>query len=216
MNGYSAVGNAGVFTTAIGIALSTAGNGGVSVPVQTLGGINRIGVITSAPNNLAKVYETVSRMKPADNAGNEVFGRLTESAGAYTLTYFSLVAGVETAYSMPSGVIDIEFNYRFDFHRLPADAIVSLSSRNVAEDVDGAGSGTERGELLTVTALNTLSNLNFTPLSTLRLIVNGQEYDTFGGSSAAFSLSGLTIIWSATNAGFSIDVTDRVVARYNS
>jgi len=219
VNGFSASGTSGVLTTAIGTALSTAGEGGVSVPVQPLGGANTIGVITTVVNNRTEIYGGASKLKLTDASGNEVFGRITEAGGVYTLTYFSLIAGVETAHSMPAAAIDIEFSYRFDFARFPADAAIAVSARNISNDPAGAvGGGTPRGERLTVTGLNTVSNLGFTPLNTanLRLFVNGQQFDTFGGAAAAFSLSGLSITWSAANAGFPLEVADRVTARYFS
>jgi len=220
INGFSASGNTGILTTALGTALSTAGEGGVSVPVQPLGGANTIGVITSGVNNRTEIYGGASKLKLTDASGNEVFGRITEAGGVYTLTYSSLIAGVETAHSMPAAAIDIEFSYRFDFARFPADAAIAVSARNISNDPAGAGggSGTPRGERLTVTALNTVGNLGFTPLNTanLRLFVNGQQFDTFGGAAAAFSLSGLAITWSAANAGFPLEVADRVTARYFS
>jgi hypothetical protein len=218
VNGFSASGTSGVLTTAIGTALSTAGEGGVSVPVQSLGGSNTIGVIVTGANNRTEIYGGASKLKLTDASGNEVFGRITEAGGVYTLTYFSLVAGVETAHSMPAAAIDIEFSYRFDFARFPADAAIAVSARNISNDPAGAGGATSRNERLTVTALNTVSNLGFTPLNaaTLALFVNGQQFDTFGGGAAAFSLSGVAITWSAANAGFSLEVADRVTARYFS
>ncbi len=218
VNGFSASGTSGVLTTAIGTALSTAGEGGVSVPVQPLGGSNTIGVIVTGANNRTEIYGGASKLKLTDASGNEVFGRITEAGGVYTLTYFSLVAGVETAHSMPAEAIDIEFSYRFDFARFPADAAIAVSARNISNDPAGAGGATPRNERLTVTALNTVSDLGFTPLNaaTFALFVNGQQFDTFGGGAAAFSLSGVAITWSAANAGFPLEVADRVTARYFS
>ena len=63
INGYAASGNSGAFTSAISTALSTAGEGGVSMPVQVLGGSNPIGVIVTGTNNLAKIYGNVWLIK---------------------------------------------------------------------------------------------------------------------------------------------------------
>lgn len=70
-------------------------------------------------------------------------------------------------------------------------------------------------EPLTVTGTNTLSALSNTPSSTMMfLYVNGRAF--FSGSpSPAFTFSGTTVSWSATNAKFSLATTDTVFAHYS-
>jgi hypothetical protein len=59
-------------------------------------------------------------------------------------------------------------------------------------------------EQLTVTGTNTLSNLTNTPTGIfIELIVNAATYLPTG-SAPAFSVSGNTVTWNATNAGFSL------------
>jgi len=222
INGFSASGNSSTITTAITTALSTAGEGSTAVPVQAVGGGNTIGVVTSSPNNRVEIYNATSKQKIVDASNNEVYGRLTEATGVYTLSYFVLPSsGTETAFTFASATnIDFEFNYRFPFDRLPADAIVSARARNVSDDPAAiAGGGlTPRAELLTVTALNTVSNLSFVPANSgiINLIVNGESFDSFGGANAPFSVSGQAITWSAANAKMALETTDRVIARYFS
>lgn len=203
-------------TTAITSVLSTAGDGGVSVPLQasSSGGL---GVITTGANNRCEIYDATSKDKILAANGEEVYGRLTESAGVYTLTYFTLPnTGTETSYTFPSGTsIDFEFGYRFDFARLPVDALISMSTRNISDDPSGTGTGAAMfAEQVTVTATNTLAALTKTPTSAsvLELLVNGASQDSF----VDFSLSGKTITWNAGAAGFALATTDRVVARYPS
>jgi hypothetical protein len=70
------------------------------------------------------------------------------------------------------------------------------------------------GEQLTVTGTNALSNTTHTPNGIFtELIVNAATYLPTG-SSPAFSVSGQTISWNATNAGFSISPGDTVIAIY--
>lgn len=222
INGFSASGSSGTVTTPLSTALSTAGEGSTSVPVQAVGGSNTIGVVVASPNNRVEVYSATTKRKIANANGDEVYARLTEATGVYTLSYFVLPAsGTETAFTFASATnIDFEFNYRFSFDRLPADAIVSTRARNVSDDPAAiAGGGlTPRDEFLTVTALNTVSGLSFVPSGTaiVELVVNGESFDSFGGANAPFSVSGQAIIWNAVNARMPLETTDRVVARYFS
>lgn len=85
----------------------------------------------------------------------------------------------------------------------------------------GSGGGssapaTSRAELLTVTALNTVSALTAAPNVTkqVKLNVNGQIVSSLA-SPATFSVAGTTITWSAVNAGYSLVTTDSVVAEYD-
>lgn len=74
----------------------------------------------------------------------------------------------------------------------------------------------ERGqEALTVTSVNTLSALSNSAVGTLfMLIVNGVVYTTAGGAPPV-SVSGTAVTWNATNAGFSLATTDKVIAIYS-
>ena len=214
--GFAASGSSNVVTTPITSALSTAGDGGISVPLQ-VSASNGLGVVTTAPNNRIEIYDATSKAK-ISSAGFEVYGRLTEAAGVYTLSYLTLPSsGVEAAHTWGvSTNIDFEFVYRFDFARFPTDAIVGITTRNVNQDAGGSA-GIERifSEQLTVTATNTVSNLAKNPSSTtLWLEVNGQIIDSFGGGSAQFSVASKVVTWSAVNAGYAMETTDRVVARY--
>lgn len=222
-NNFSASGSSTIVTTPITTALSNVGDGGVSVPLQ-VATAGTIGVITAAPANRAEIYNATSKDKIS--AGDEeVYGRITESGGVYTLSYFTLSnAGIEAAYSFPSATpIDFEFSYRFDFARLPADAITSIQARNISNDPALGGAGqTVRRERLTVTGTNTIANLTQTPIdaASVSLIVNGISYDTFGGAAAAFSINLATraITWNpaAPHAQFNIETDDRVIAQYST
>lgn len=216
VSGFTASGTSSTVTTAISTALSTAGDGGVSVPVQ-ISTSSGLGIITTGANNRVEIYNAATKDKIASSTGEEVYGRITESSGVYTLTYYSNESGTETSYSFTSTSIDFEFPYRFDFHRLPTDAGISVASRNISNDPSGS-SGSAYSEALTVTGTNTISNTTKRPNSadTFKLFVNGVEYDTFGGGSARVSvnISTKAVTWSSSNAGFSIETTDRVIAEY--
>jgi hypothetical protein len=69
-------------------------------------------------------------------------------------------------------------------------------------------------QAVAVTAPNTLAALSQSVTGTMfLLIVNGQTLVSVGGS-PPFTVSGTTVTWSATNAGFALQTTDTVVAVY--
>lgn len=218
LNGLSVTGSSQVITSALTTAIASAGDGGVSVPLQPAG--TGLGVAVTAPLNRCKVYGASSEDTLIANEV-EVYARLTESNGAYTLSFFTLSdAGVETAYSFPASTpIDVEFVYRFDFWRLPADAIIGVTTRSIGND-PATIAARPNPERLVATATNTLPTLSKRPISAadVQLIVNGLSYDSFGGAGAFFTVNLDTgaITWSAANAGISIEPSDRVIARYST
>lgn len=73
------------------------------------GGVSAAGVITSAPNNKAWVRDTSSETFLEDANGQRVYGRITESGGVWTLSYYTNEAGVETAHSLTSTNITVYY-----------------------------------------------------------------------------------------------------------
>jgi len=217
VSAFAATGGNDTVTTPITTALSTAGNGGVSVPLQVSSGIAVIGVVTASNHNRVQIFNSDTKLAIADEGGNEIYGRLTESGGVYTLTYYVNDAGTETGYTFGSSTdIDYEFIYRFDFDRLPDSVATSSKNRNVSDDPAGIGGNEWINEAITVTSTNTLADITYTPATNTKifLMVNGVTVNAFGGGSAAFSVSATTITWSATNAGYALTTTDNVVAFY--
>lgn len=215
VSAFSANGGSGTVTTAISTALSTAGDGGGSVPVQVLSYPGE-GIITSGTNNRVEIVDATTKEKIDDGSGNEVYGRLTESGGVYTLTYYKLVAGVETAHSFGGATsIDFEFGYCFSFENFPYDALVGQRSRLVYQDPQVAASGARMWiEIRTPTAQDTIPDLTKTPTDAdqVFLFINGQMHDSQSGGS--FTIATRAITWNAANAGFNVETTDRVIAQY--
>lgn len=218
VGGFTANGSSNTATTAITTALSTAGAASTSVPLQPSVS-EGLGVITTGSNNRVELYDATTKDKIQAANGEEVYGRLTEASGVYTLSYYTLPnTGVETAYTFSGATsIDFEFPYRFDFARFPTDGAIAIRARNISDD-PSSSTGQAYAEQLTVTATNTLSVLTKTPVatSTFQLRVNGVDYDTLGSSAARVSVNLTTkaVSWSAANAGFNLETTDRVIARY--
>lgn len=202
-------------TTAITSVLATAGNGGVTVPVQTSGDEYSVGIVTTVPNNKSEIFDSTLKTPVVDLNGNEIYGRIVYSGSDYNLNYYSLISGVETPYVTQSFfTFDFDFIYRFDFNTLPADYAVSSITRNVNLDPKGQNS-IPIVETVTVLGTNSMSPLLNIPVSPTKtiLVINGHE-EYFLGGSPSFSLTGATITWHATNAGYSIETTDSVTAKY--
>ena len=200
-----------IITAALGVVAASDG-----VPVQVANKSNgTVGFIVSG-NNKIDIWSSSTKDALQDQKGNEVYGKITKPGADYLIEFYSRISGVETAYSMPaSKVLDFTVNYYFDFARLPDDVLTRVNSLVVGQDPDiGAF---EYTELLTVSSLNTVSDVTKNPTSNIEtayLIINGQVEDNL--ASGAFSLSGKVITWNAANAGYNLEVGDRVVARYKT
>lgn len=105
-NGYYAEYQSTTFNGAAGVddTVTSSFSGKVSG-----GGASAAGVVTSAPNNRCEIRDSSTLKAIDDGAGNLVYGRITESSGTWTLSYYSNVSGVETAYSFSSTNIKIYF-----------------------------------------------------------------------------------------------------------
>lgn len=214
-NFASGTGTSVVVTTPITTLLATAGQGGVSVPLQVAGASPGQGVITSASLNRSSINLSTSG-DLIENTNNLVYGRITEAAGVYTLSYFYRdSAGVETAHTMGTSVnIDFTFNYYFSLGTLPDDALLRSSSLVFSDDPTNAGSR-RVVEKPNVTALNTIADLTFTPISqaNIELFVNGICQSSLNTD---FTCPSKTITWSTASAGFAIPTTYAVIAAYNT
>lgn len=109
------------------------------------------GVVTNAPYNKIILRDT-NADEIVTPTGDTVYGRLTESTGTWTLSFYYLLAGVETAYNILVG-IDIDWYYQ-ELINVIADAgyvyspIFSIPSDNATADVVDA-SATQRGVVST-------------------------------------------------------------------
>jgi hypothetical protein len=76
-----------------------------------------LGVVVNTPFNKAilRYASGVNTGDPiVDGLGNLVYGRVTESAGVWTLSYYVMLAGVETAYSFSSTDVDWYYQELYD------------------------------------------------------------------------------------------------------
>lgn len=216
VSGSSVTGSSVDVTTDITSILTTAGYNGQPLLLTPSTGPNSGGVIVDVPYNRVEIFDNLGKEKIVD-AGKEVYGRITELLGVYTLSfYFKDDSNIETVHTFGAATpIDFEFAYRFEFGELPTEIFIGLTSRNVVTDAGGAGDGTLYKEAITVTGLNTLASLTYLPISSTNpiLFVNGKPEFAIGAT-PSFSTSGTTITWLPANAGYDLDPTDVVTAEY--
>lgn len=94
-----------------GVDISSPSGSSINVSTQMTGksvssGQTVKGVVVSSPYNevvIKRLTGSESDTHIEDSSGNVVFGRLTHSAGVWTLSFFTDVSGTETAYTMTAG-----------------------------------------------------------------------------------------------------------------
>ena len=131
------------------------GASGTSVDVTALfstktpGGADAaVGVYTTAPDNFVQLLADADETEIIDGGGQRVYGRLTESSGTWTLSFFTSEAGVETAHSLSSQAVRIYFYEVFTMGTRPtrgADA-GKLPSLDATSDIADASS-TQSGKV---------------------------------------------------------------------
>lgn len=139
-------------------------------PSGTAGGSSSVaGIVTSTPNNKVQIRNSTTKQPIESSVGGpDVYGRLTESGGVYTLSYFYDNAGVETAFTMPADVgIDILFPESVNFADLPFNSIVNgvsfvdglpaAHTHTVSELSDVTVSATDINDLVTADALGSIT-----------------------------------------------------------
>lgn len=212
--------NADNVTATITSALSSAGRNGQAVPLQISTDEDTQGVISSGDFARIDIEDATSKDKiPGDNDNNEVYGRLTESTGTYTLSYFYRTdAGVETAYTFSSPTnINFFINYRFCAYNKPADAAIGVTARQISQD-PGGNRQRMRRERLTVTATNTFTDLSnaISDPTQLELVVNGVTY--YNNTGEPVTLTGQTVGWNSavfgTDKAWDVQTGDTVFAVY--
>ena len=209
----SVTGSSVIVTTDISGALNNAGANLSSVPFQVSSGEGVIGIVASGSNQKCSVFSNLSSDSIYDSNGGQVYGKLTQASSIYTLSFFSVVAGVETAYSFGTATaINFAFNYRFSWATYPEDAAVKLKQYNV-DDPESVVAKVQRDNLVIATQ-NTVPNLSKTPATYVDFYINGQCYSTLNTN--VFTVAGLVVTFSSANAGFTLDVTDTVFARYET
>lgn len=121
----------------------TGGSTDVSTPLTgetESSGSTVAGVVTTAPLNYVEILDA-NGDHYLDGSDNKVYGRLTKSGATWTLTYYSLVSGVQTAYSF-TGSNTVQWFYQklYAENNRPVYSD-HLSIRNSTNRVAGTSSG---------------------------------------------------------------------------
>ena len=165
------------------------------------GGVSAAGVPTSAPYNNVELRTSPAKDQIEEPGGKKVYGRLTESAGVWTLSFYYLNgSGVETAYSLPSQDIVIYFKEVFTSATRPTFGTNSgfIGSQDSTLDVVDA-TATQRGVVSTgAQSFGGIKTFSETTQSTSKdtgsVILEGglgvEKNINAGGSIAGFNLSG--------------------------
>jgi hypothetical protein len=115
-------------------------------------GSNIVGVVVNDPYNKIIIRDSSNDTAYEDAQGNQVFGRLVEAAGVWTINFFVEIAGVETAYTFTT-TSGIRWYYQVLASSLDGSSPVYSSlfytpSANLTSDIVDA-SATERGVVST-------------------------------------------------------------------
>lgn len=114
------------------------------------GGTSAAGVITSAPYNKVEIRKSDDGTYIEDAGGQRVYGRITEAASVWTLTYYTNEAGVETAHTLATEDIRVYFLEVFTLDTVPTipDEAGFIGSLDLTADIVDA-SATQRGVVST-------------------------------------------------------------------
>jgi hypothetical protein len=183
------------------------------------------GVVVNSPYNKTFIRNS-SDDKIFDGLGNEVFGRLSESSGTWTLSFFSLVSGTETAYSFAIAT-DLKWFYQKLFKRI-VDApvyseLVSVQSENATADILDASETVAGKVLLASSAAQSVGSSNAKGSSTraakedhahqgVHSVFKTGDSNVYGDVEIAAG-SNLTI--TRTGSKFQFDVTGSAVGKHN-
>ena len=110
------------------------------------------GIVTTAPNNRVELRTKTNGEQIEDGGGQKVYGRLTESAGVWTLTYYTNEAGTETSHSLSSQDIRLYYKKVFKTDNRPTfpSDVGDIGSLDMTADVVNA-TATQRGVVSTTT-----------------------------------------------------------------
>jgi len=194
----------------------TAGNNGTAVTDQASTGFDVEGWLNSASNNIVTIADNTTEAAIEDDQGREVFARLTEDTGAFTLNYYVLIAGTETPHNFDSAAsLKFIVQYNYEFKDLPYDFNTRIPTNRLLEDPSTGAGGSDFEEDLTIASLNTYPDLTKTPVTGTKvaIYVRGKEE---GEESGSTTRSGKALTWVSGTAEYDLETTDSVYAKYKT
>lgn len=209
--GLSFTGTLGL-PTAVSVVVTANHSGEVS------GGDNTtVGTYTASPQNKVFIRLKDTGKAVEDDSQRQIFGRLTESASIWTLSFYVLIAGVETVYDF-TGHADVGSNIEYTyFHSIQIGSSSPTNVVNLFENIDEINASSplshqHKIEVKTIVSQNTIPSLVEEPKDStdVKLIVNKLAYT----NNVDFTIVGKVITWVQGTAGFDIETTDEVVVVY--
>lgn len=117
------------------------------------GGESTEGVPTESPYNRAEIRDQATGEALEDAGGQKIYGRITESAGTWTLSYYTNESGTETSASIGSSTdITVYFRKVFTSANRPTfgESVLEIDSLDYTADIVDA-SATQAGKVTTST-----------------------------------------------------------------
>lgn len=180
------------------------------------------GVVTDSPRNKTWIVDDDDETQVVDAGGQAVYGRITEAAGTWTLSYYTLESSVETPYTFSSSVdIRIYFTEVFTLASLPTfpeDAGYVESLDKTADTVDATT--TQRG-LMNTTAQSFNGNKTWEGFMRMRAAIHFQEINNAQSGTGITLTNPAVGIIRLTNAslisfeGVSAPSLNQVIAIFN-
>lgn len=183
------------------------------------GGPSSLGVPTTAPYNLVELRTEPAGDKIEEPGGKKVYGRVTESAGTWTLTYYYRdTLGVETAYSLPSQDIRLFWKQVFDADTRPTFDDGFIDSFDSTADIVDA-TATVPGRVSTV-AQAFGGEKTFNDGAVFEKAISTQKTDVASGTipalTSTYSFVKLTGVSATTLQGIVAPLTAKRILVYNN
>jgi hypothetical protein len=198
-------------------AFTLAATGSVSLATaftgKTAGGSDTAaGVFTTAPTNKVVLISDLTGSVIDDGAGNSVYGRIN---GAFNCSFFTVLAGVETAYTVLAGnpavgaTVSVVYAESVQLKDIAATDVVNGLDAIDETDAD-PNAHSEKSENITVGSNGqTAFTLTSVPkAASVKIFINGQLETTFTHVGVSTSVTWL-------NTDYALETTDTFRAVYN-
>jgi len=177
------------------------------------------GTYTSPPQNKAYLRLKSTGKALEDDSQRQVFGRLTEAGSVWTLSFFVLIAGSETAFDFTGHTeVGNDFEYTY-FESIQIGNSLPTSIVNLFENIDEINASSPLShqhliEVKTIVSQNTIPNLAQVPkdVNDVKIAVNEMLYV----AGTHLTVVGQVVTWDfdSGSGGFDIETTDEVIAVY--
>jgi hypothetical protein len=204
-------------------ALSNAGQGGISVPLQDSSNAasdNTQGVMIYA------IYGVSTSLFQADGSiledanGNDVYVKIEKSGASYLAKFYKKDNGVESAFTLATGNYNLSIPYMFLFGTLPADAFLRGTIQGYNHFGEGGAAATSQlktiVEVKAIVTNNVIPDLDFVPYDAAMVIINLDGWS--GHSNTDFKnsiqVNNKAVDYIVANAGFQLTAGDEVFLTY--